>query len=127
MPRVGDFGVFRDNPVALKPPPQAAGELPPDFHSDLISLPGVDTTLSGVLALRVNPSSNANLTLEIVLNNVLIVPNVRFDTPRDRSWHEVISGASMLASNNRLHIVVHAGGTGTVSISDIVIWFRKNI
>ena len=125
MPLAADYAIVRDSTITLHVPPPPA---PGFFESGPFSMPGVDRTLSGILAFRANPSSNADIKFVITLNGVDIesVP-VTFDTNPSRTWHEVVAGAALQANDNRLRIEVRPGGTGTVDLSDIVLWFRKNI
>ena len=127
MPRVADYAVVRDSTITLHVP--TPEEIRPGlFESGPFSMPGVDISLDGILAFRANPSSNADIKLEITLNSVNIEPfPVTFDTNPNRTWHEVVSHAALQASNNRLTIFVRQESTGTIDLSDIVIWFRKNI
>jgi hypothetical protein len=89
---------------------------------------GEDTNLTGILAFRANPSSNADLEFVITLNDVDIDPRpVTFDTNPSRTWHVVILGAALMPNGNGQSYQVRKGGTGTVALSDIVLWWHKNI
>jgi len=126
MPQFAGYFVIEDDVVRLQSPPTSPGQLPIEYQSDEFALPDVRRDAPAILTVQVNPSSNADIRLRVVLNDVAVVPSKVFDTDPERLWHEPISGSALQASGNKLEVLIQQGSTGTIRLSDIVLWFRAD-
>ncbi len=79
-----------------------------------------------LIMFMVNPTNNADrLKCEITLNGVMALPTTFNDSVR-RTMHESIGGDRFLpGAENSLEFNV-VSGTGSVSFSDVVVWFQRS-
>jgi hypothetical protein len=118
MPTVADYVVLTD----------ASFTLPPGDRHLQFDAPGVSRSSQAILTYRVNPTvSSGTVTLRMRLNNAVPYEQV-FDTAPQRSWHEVFPAGTVTETGNELVVSVPStSGGGSISVSDIVIYFQVNV
>jgi hypothetical protein len=117
MPTIADYAIITDGFVTL---PKANGDIDQDFTFDA---PAVSIGSRSVLAFRVNPDINTELKMELNGQRILEQP---FDANPQRSWHEVLPANLLKASGNTL-TVSRSGGSGKVTVSNLVLFFQATI
>jgi len=118
MPTIADYTVIQDTSVTL---PKDNGDIDHDFPA--FTATDVSAGSRSVLMFRVNPDGNA--TLEVTLNGTSVLTQA-FDTEPQRSWHEVIE-ANLLKETGNVLTVSRTSGSGSLTVSDLVLMFQATI
>jgi hypothetical protein len=123
MARAADYDIVSDAKVSLK----IGGDIDRDFP---IGMSSPDVTQRSILSFMVDTVGASNLTfrLEIVNGNGVKTEVIAITTNSAvaRTFQEVINGNVLTPTNNTLKVKVLSGG-GTLEISDIVLWYLKNV
>ena len=126
MPIIADYHALRDSPFSLSPNGSTLGSVnfnPPD---DIIRSGSVDRP---VLCFRVNPSNDARalqLTVQINGQNTGVNASTFTGTIRE-TFLEIVPHSVVGTANNNITFELANTGTGSLSISDIIIWFQRDI
>lgn len=115
MPRIADYTVILDGSVTL--PDDGTPHDLPSFDA-----PSLDAGSKIVLAFRVDPIEPVS-ALRVTLNGHSVAVRA-FNTSLARSWHEVIRGGILRATNNTLSVAID---NGRMIVSDAVVHFQANI
>jgi hypothetical protein len=123
MPRAADYDIISDDKVSLRIGGDIDREFPigmdaPNVGSRSILSYMVDTVGADDLKFRVNLINGSNVTTE--------VGTYTTSSGVARTFQEVINANVLTASGNKL-IVRVLSGDGTLQISDIVLWYLKNV
>jgi hypothetical protein len=96
----------------------------PSHQFSLFEVPNVDLGERPVLTFRVNPNPDPTVTLQMTLNGDLIVNQV-FDSSQHRAWQEIVEATALVAPPaDNILIAERIGGTGEVSVSDVVLTYK---
>ena len=80
-----------------------------------------------LLCCRVDPSSDArNLELSVQINGRDNI-NVTLGGTVSRSFMEIVPHQDVNKGNNNITFEVANKGTGTLSISDVIMWYKRSI
>ncbi len=115
MTTLADYTVIQDTSVSL---PKDNGDIDSDFK---FSAPGVDDGIRAVLMFRINPAPDPSVTLEMNLNGTSLLTTT-FTTDPQRGWLEVVPSGVLLENGNILTLT--QTGDGSVSVSDLVIFYQ---
>ncbi|NEC92644.1 hypothetical protein [Streptomyces sp. SID12501] len=123
MPAFAQFVALSDSLMVLPEP--ISGDH--HHHFEKIELAGLDSGRTVILTFKLKVSGKAHLAMSF--NKKPNCIDYNFDPPepestRPRSWHEIIPGSDLKASNNEL--VVTTSGQGRVEFSDIVLLYHAN-
>lgn len=125
---VPDFAQFRaltDNAFTL---PQPA--YPNNFESEPFPLPDLDASRTAILMFRVRAHGTVRLQMTINDENCVdyLFDPAEPESTRPRSWHEVVPGRILDPQNNNLVAEAQPTehGSGTVELSDIVIFYHAS-
>jgi hypothetical protein len=118
MPTIADYTIIQDTSLTL---PKSNGDIDHEFPA--FSATDVSAGSRSILAFRVNPAGT--VTLEVNLNGTSLLTQT-FDSDPQRSWHEVVEQNLLLETNNVL-TVTRTAGPGSVTVSDIALFFQANI
>lgn len=118
MPTIADYTVVEDSPFTLPEPPTGDTDRELDFIT-----PAVEVGQRSILTFNVNP--DGDVTYELNLNGTRILTH-RVVEPATRVMQEVIPSNVLSTGNNEL-VVTRTAGPGSVSLSDIVVYFQANI
>ena len=123
MARAADYDIISDAKVALK----IGGDIDREFP---IQLAGASVDSRSILSFMVDTIGADNLKFRLNIingNNVNTEVGTYTTSSSDaRTFQEVMNGNVLTASGNRLLVKV-LSGTGTLEISDIVLWYLKNV
>lgn len=128
MPDLASYHVLRDTPMNLSP--FGNDEVDVNFNppNDIIRN---SNALRPVLSYRVDPSNNANgLVFEVFirqLNGVdKLVSKFTLTGTVSRTVFEVVNGSDIHTGNQKVIFRIN-GGTGSASVSDVIMWFHRDI
>lgn len=129
MPIVADYKVLLDHSFTVRvgdPAHVITFELP--TQTVLPAATGDGTAPQRpILMMMVNPSSDAaGLACLITINGVTAL-NVSFDSAVRRAMYETIGGNRFIANAPNTFEFTATAGTGSVSFSDIVVWFQRTL
>lgn len=99
-----------------------------DIDHTYPSFSAANAALSGrpTLFFRVSPKPGAGtITLEVTLNNVVVFTST-FGSESLRSLHEIVDNNILLTANNVLTVRATAG-TGTIDVSDVVLYYPTTV
>jgi hypothetical protein len=119
MPLVTSYQVISDDPNTV------GGDSLSDVHFQFQIPDDVTPRGAAILAFRVNPNPEGTSTLQVRLNDDVLLRQP-FDSEPQRSWHEVFSSSSLKKDGNELTISTNTG-EGSFTVSDIVLFFQTSI
>lgn len=85
-----------------------------------------------VLCFRADPDGIADLKLKVAVEKVgtgeeSTVLSLPLNSAEPRTVHEVLGGSQLHTGNNRFIFRVDEPGGGSVSVTDIVLWYRRPV
>lgn len=126
MPRISDYHVVSDTAVKLSKQSGA-----PDDRTYTFQLnKDFSRSSSLVLVWRSHAQNARNLKYQVTVGNTNVwqVPGSLFDGEALMTLHEAVSGSAFRPGNQEQTITFQVtGGQGTVHISDIVLYFQRDI
>jgi hypothetical protein len=78
-----------------------------------------------ILSMMVKTISADDIDATIEVNGQAVTNFVNADGLNDRAIHEVFAGSVLNAGNNTVAFDLTAG-TGTLQLSDVIVWFQAN-
>lgn len=119
---IADYSIFRDSPVTVQK--GGGGDLDKEFRIDLPE--SLVRSNRSILAYVVDPESNVNnLRIEVAVNGEP-VRSSRFGQDLLMTLHEVV-GANVLKVGTNTVTFTATSGTGSVRISDVVLWWQRAV
>lgn len=90
------------------------------------------STSRPVLSFRVDPDGEADLKLKVVVQklgtgNEATVLSLPLGSAEPRTVHEVLGGSQIHTGSNRFVFKVDEESSGSVSVTDIVLWYRRPV
>lgn len=118
MPTVANYRVVSDNPFTIS----TSGDRDRDvnFNIPVEHLPGGND----LVQWRVNTRSANDLRFRVSVNDTTVLDYGPSDENLTRDFLEVAVGVVDGANNIRFNIF---GGSGSVDISDIIVWYQLNV
>ncbi len=118
MPTIADYTIVQDVPFTFPEAPTGDIDRELDFTT-----PAVEVGQRSILTFKVDP--DGDVTYEISLNDTPISTR-RLTEPAAVVLQEVI-GSNILSTGTNKLVVARTAGPGSVSFSDMVLWFQANI
>jgi hypothetical protein len=119
MPRVADYVILSDAPVELK----IGADIDKDFD---FSLPAnAHLGSRAILACILDPAKAEDLNVKLSINGKSVL-DLELDTGVYRTVHEVIQTDILKAGANTATFKL-VSGKGTLTVSDIVLWFQCDV
>lgn len=97
-----------------------------DFTLAEFDAPAANLGARGVLMFRVVPVvGTGSVKLKWTLNGT-VVSDITYRSDIGRTWHEIYEGNILELQDNELKVELTAGN-GSVTVSDVTVWFQANI
>ena len=122
MAIVADFVTLDESIIRLTP----GGDIDQDVPFELSNPPPATRFDGAVLSFMQDASTPNDLTFTMAVNGTTVLPDTRVDSTVLHAVHERIPVSSLRNGPNMLQIRV-TGGTGTLRISDPVVFYHRNV
>jgi hypothetical protein len=121
MPTITDCITLQNSTTTLAYP---TGDR--DYTAAEFDAPAVNLGARGVLMFRVVPTvGDGSVRLKWTLNGT-VVSDITYRSDMGRTWHEIFDANVLQLQENELKAELTAGN-GSVSVSDITLFFQANI
>ncbi len=119
MPRVANYELFRDLPFSLR----RGGDIDRTLEANIGNTPADG---EGAIAMwRVNRQGSGSVSYRVLVNGTQFYVNTVNDANRT-TVHEAIRTPNISRGTNRIRFEV-TGGTGTLQVADVIIWYRQDV
>ena len=120
MPRIADYSVIRDSSFEIR----TGGDIDRSFDFSLYE--GFHRGSRSILAYVVDPEANVSgLKLRISVNGTS-VKEATFSSNSYQTLHEVLSANLLRVGSNTIDFRI-ISGSGNINVSDIVLWWQRDI
>lgn len=86
-----------------------------------------------ILTFRVDPDQNADMTVTVSVlkeqsgDGEQLILTLPVQTRDARTVHEVLGGSQLHTGNLQFIFRANGGGSGRVSITDLILWYRRPV
>ncbi|MEL7037784.1 MAG: hypothetical protein AAFO04_19535 [Cyanobacteria bacterium J06592_8] len=122
MPTVAAYHALRDGSFTLSP----------NGSQSIIFNPANDMRRDGdinrpVLCYRVDPSNASSLRLTVQSNGQNVGPRLSISGEKSETFMEIMPFSAVGTGNNNITFELGSTGTGSLAISDVIVWFMRSI
>ncbi len=125
MPVISDYHAITDGSFVLSPDGSRSESINFNPPNDIKRDNNIDRP---ILCFRVDPSNNANnLQLTVQINGFNIGVSPTLSGTVSRTYLEIVRHGIVDTGNNNITFEIANTGTGSLTISDVIVWFQRSI